>query len=388
MDLENQINNSDFTYFFLVVDPFLDIKIYPNLKKFHLIYAYKNPKLSNLKQNKVPYFCLEEQDITLPLKNSGLLLSQPQVINYINTNSIGQSAIIPFKPSAKIDFLCHKYNWKNISNPARLNRLFEDKLKFVQFCQQNNLPVIPSAVDKLTLQNFEKYQKQFGKSLVIQTHFGWAGQSTLQANQWSDISQILEPNTKVKFSPYIKKSYSLLNNCCLTKQGLLQSPPALQYTGLPQFTQNPFSTVGRQWPSLASKNIHSQIKEITKNFSKILQSHNYLGFFGLDFLVDSSDKVYLLECNPRLTASFDFYTQLELKQKLTPLFYYHLATFSKIKFQLTQTEIDKRFSVNIIGSELTPKNESGQTLKKINVLKPLIDSLKHPIINPSDLSDD
>ncbi|HPH19617.1 MAG TPA: ATP-grasp domain-containing protein, partial [Haliscomenobacter sp.] len=86
---------------------------------------------------------------------------------------------------------------------------------------------------------------------------------------------------------------------------------------------------------------------------KILTPLNYRGFFGLDFLV-SENQVYLLECNPRLTASFAFYTQIELKNDLTPLFYFDLAEFINLDYQIDLLQEQSRFyNQNIIGSEIT-----------------------------------
>jgi len=169
--------------------------------------------------------------------------------------------------------------------------------------------------------------------------------------------------TKVKFLPYIN-GYSLLNNCCLTHQGLIQSPPALQYTGIKPFTQNPFTTVGRQWPSLAPKNIIDKINQISQNFSSVLTKMGYKGFFGLDFMVEKND-IYLLECNPRLTASFAFYNEIEINQNITPLFLIHLAQFLDIDITLDINKEQQRFyNQNIVGSEITAKNKQGKTIKK------------------------
>jgi len=178
----------------------------------------------------------------------------------------------------------------------------------------------------------------------------------------------------------------LLNNCCLTSIGLLQSPPALQYTGLSQFTQNPFTTVGRQWPSLAPIEITETIKNITQNFSDIIKNLNYRGFFGLDFLIHD-DEVFLLECNPRLTASFAFYTEIELKQNITPLFLFHLAQFIDLNFEFDLESEQKRFyNPQIIGSEITAKNQDSQTIKKYHDFTAFSDQID-PIIIPQKIID-
>lgn len=384
MDLLNQINQSNYSFYFLVVDNFLDIYL-PQLQNFHLIYASAPPQKPFLNQKNISYFSLEESGCTNIPQNSGKLLSNPQVIQYItSTSNHRQIVIVPFKPSAKIEFICHQKNWICAATPHRLNRFLEDKNQFLLFCQKNHLPTLPSVVDNFNQENFAKYQHQFQtNNLVIQAHFGWAGKSTFSAQNWSDIKDSISPNVKVKFSPFIA-GYSLLNNCCLTPSGLIQSPPALQYTGLKPFTQNPFTTVGRQWPCLAPPEIQTKLKEITSAFANLIQPLSYTGFFGLDFLV-SAGQIYLLECNPRLTASFAFYTQIEINQSLNPLFLFHLAQFIHLPSVPLAQEAQKSLDLaTITGSEITLKNSLSQTIKKYHDFIPFSSQID-PIQIPSSI---
>lgn len=366
INLETIINECPYVFYFLVVDKFLDINL-PQLKKFKKIYLSDYPSIK--------------------VKNSGKLLSHPQVIEYIKKTSKNFTpAIIPFKPSSRIDFVCQKNGWLNISNPGPINRFLEDKIKFAKLCQKYKLPNVPFSIDTFSSKNFQKYQKKYGPNLVIQSHFGWAGNSTFCSSSWSQIKDKITKNTVVKYSPLIESSYSLLNNCCLTKHGLIQSPPALQYTGVYPYTTNPFTTVGRQWPSFAPQKIINEIEIITENFSQILKEIGYKGFFGLDFLIDKN-QIFLLECNPRLTASFSFYTQLELEQGINPLFYLHLLEFLKINYDLNLKTEKKRFNNSqIIGSELTPKNKNNITSKKLHFNYPLSTSTDFLSI-PKDLNE-
>lgn len=334
MTLENLLNQQDFDFYFLVVDKFLDIKI-PELKNFYSIYANGQ-------------------------KNSGQLLADS--LHLIKQKSPGKKiAIVPFKPSAKIEFLCRQNNFCLIANPANLNRLLEDKIKFYRLCQQNSLPLIPSIITTLGQNTFKPNQ-------IIQTHFGWAGKSTFQFSSYRKALKKIPPGTPIKISPYLN-GYTLTNNCCLSHHGLIQSPPALQYTGLKLYTQNPFATVGRQWPSPATISIHHQIRSITQSFSqKILRPLNYQGFFGLDFLI-SQNQVYLLECNPRLTASFALYHQLEQNFPITPIFYLHLAEFIGLDYPLDLAKEQSRFNLAIRGAEITPKDKNGKIINKITYLQ-------------------
>lgn len=351
MNLAALLNQSAYDFYFLVVDRFLDIDV-PQLSNFYSL----SP---------------EKLNITLEEKNSGRLLSHPKTIEFITRNSAKTGripAVVPFKPSAKIDFICQNKHWLLVSNPSSINRFLEDKIKFTEFCQSFQLPIVPNLVLPFNETNYSRAQNNFGSKLVIQTHFGWAGNSSYLSNNWSDIYSKIFPGTPVKFSPFLE-GYSLINNCCFTNKGLLQSPPGLQYTGISSLTKNPLATVGRQWPAPAPTEIISQVKKITDDFSRPLQDLHYQGFFGLDFLV-SKDHVYLLECNPRLTASFAFYTQIEINLGLNPLFYFHLADFIHLDYPFDLfTEQNRFFHPQIIGSELTLKDSRGTTTKKYQEFK-------------------
>lgn len=361
MNLIEVLNQTNYTFFFLVVDKFLDIDL-PQLKNFEKIYISDYPEVL--------------------VKNSGKLLSNPQVIDYILKKSQENKStpvIVPFKPSGKIEYLCQKYNWIYAANPANLNRFIEDKINFYKLCQENSLPTIPVIIDEFNQDNFLKYQQDFTSNLVIQTRFGWAGKNTFSGSSWDELKDKIEIGTSVKYSPLLA-GYSLTNNCCLTNLGLIQSPPALQYTGLSQFTQNPFTTVGRQWPSLASIEITETIKNLTVSFSEILKKLNYKGFFGLDFFI-TEDQVFILECNPRLTASFDFYTQIETQNNLNPLFLFHLSQFLPLKIDIDLVEENKRFyNPNLIGSEITPKDSNNNTVSRYRDFIPF-----SPQVNPIEI---
>jgi len=343
MNLLNILQESNYDFFFIGVDDFLSINI-PELKNFYTL----NPKIL---------------DIKIDTKNSGIFLSNPKTIEYIKKISVQtnhQVVIIPFKPSGKIEHICQKENWIYAANPAKLNRFLEDKINFSKLCQKFNFPTIPSIIDNFNQQNFQKYQQILNNNLVIQTRFGWAGKSTFHSSTWQDIENKIPLETSVKYTPLLS-GYSLINNCCLTSKGLIQSPPGLQYTGLPQFTSNPFTTVGRQWPSLAPIGVLEKIKTLTQKFSDILKVLNYQGFFGLDFFI-SNDDVFILECNPRLTASFELYHQIETKNNLNSLFFFHLLSFLplKVEFEISQ-EFKRFYNPAIIGSEITKKDNFNNT---------------------------
>jgi hypothetical protein len=362
--LHQLISQSPFNIFFPIVDRSLDLSL--NLPNFYPIYAFRQ-SITNPNS-----FCFEDQTSPSP-SNSAKLLSHPLVQEYIEniTRQTGrQAAVLVFKPSAKTDLVCQKLGYLLISNPAKLNRQLENKIYFSRLCAQNHIPTPASQITKLNPQNFISLQKKFGQDLIIQTAFGWAGNSTYLANSWSQLKDIIPADSLVKISPKLE-GYTLINNACLTHQGLIQSPPALQYTGIPQLTSNPFSTVGRQWPSHAPADILDQVASITEKFAQVLKTSNYLGYFGLDFFVHDH-QVLLLECNPRLTASFSFYHQLEQQSSFTPLLYLHLAEFLHIPYLLDPNREQRRFfDHSLQGSQLVKRNSQGLITNMLTFPTPL-----------------
>ena len=318
--LTTLLNNCHYDIYFLVVDKKLDIDL-PELKYFYKIYLPDGET-----------------------KNSGHLLSLKSTQDFIKQNSAKNNhlpAILPFKPSAKIDKICEKNAWLCLGNTAKLNRFLEDKVKFYQFCKQEKLPVIPSNIDTFTRENFEKYSK--GSEIVVQSHFGWAGNSTFSAKNYDEIKDKIGENSIVKFSPFIKGT-TYINNCCLTRSGLLQSPLAVQIN-------DNFATIGRSWPSNLPEEQIALTGQLTNLFASSLSKLNYRGYFGLDFLINK-DNIYILECNPRFTASFAFYHFLETQNKINSLIYYHLLEFLDIDYEINVEIEQKRIIAPIKGTHL------------------------------------
>ncbi|HPJ17053.1 MAG TPA: ATP-grasp domain-containing protein [Candidatus Woesebacteria bacterium] len=351
MNLLSYLSSLPYNFVYLCLDQFLDINL-PQLPNFYSISPI------TLK-------------INLSLKNTGVFIENQKTIDYLQNlaNSTNKkNIIIPFKPSGKIEKICQKYQWIYAANSSKLNRFFEDKIKFPTICSLKNIPIIPHLITTFTSDNINQAFEKFQTPLVIQSHFGWAGNSTFFLKNFQPL---LPDNTPIKISPYLS-GYTLLNNCCLVDSHLFQSPPALQFTGIKKLTDNPFTTVGRQWPANISSSIKSQVLEITNSFGEILKENHYRGFFGLDFFVNQN-KVYLLECNPRLTASFSFYTQLEIQASLNPLFYFHLLSFIPHNFNISDQQENQRFNQELIGAQLNLKNKQQTTIYQYNFDHQLVD---------------
>ncbi len=361
------LNRSKYIFYTLPFfsDPLTSIHFQKKLKNHHFIFLDPNPLFKKLRQAGHSVFCLKELDPSTKIpKNSAALLGHSLTQKFIQkTKGTKTPAILYFKPQAKIEKIIQKNNWKAINNPASLQRELENKFNFQKICQQLEVPHPQTLISTLNPQTLKKLFKDLSSKLVVQSAHGWAGNTTFLVDKKTFLKKHLLLNQKVKISPYIP-GLTLINNAVTTKHGTLQSPPALQFTGLPGLTHTPLGTCGRQWPAPISKQVKDQIVDITQKIGDYLYQKNYKGFFGLDFQLSSDQKLYLIEINPRLTASFSFYTHLEMRQKITPLLVFHVLEHLNLLYKINlEKEETRTFNQKIVGSELSQKlNHSEQQL--------------------------
>lgn len=62
--------------------------------------------------------------------------------------------------------------------------------------------------------------------------------------------------------------------------------------------------LGNIYPSQTSDNVKNSIFDITKKVGKHLYDEGFRGLFGLDFIVDSKNKIYTVDLNPRRQGNY------------------------------------------------------------------------------------
>lgn len=320
---------------------------------FHIITHRYNQHINKLKET-ADIFCPEKKTSNIP-KNSGHLLANKLVQKYILKKAIKPPLIVYFKPSLKIDLLGKKLGYKLAGNPSQMAKRLENKMLFTKIIKENNLAPIPKSKIYNKPHSLKLIENSFSYPFILQYETGWAGKSSHIINNKSELEEkISKSSSPIKISQMLS-GITLTNNCVITNNNkVIFSPPALQITGNPLLTKQKLSTCGRSWDKKINEKVNEKINSITKKVGNYLVSLNYKGFFGLDFQL-SEGNVYLLEINPRLTASYPFYTFLELSENLMPLFAYHIASF--IDLDLPTYKQGK-----IQGSEIIQRNTKNKTV--------------------------
>lgn len=305
-------------------------KLLPN---FHIVCMDDHPLVDLLLKDGVSVFCLEKflGKMNVFFRNAGEILAHPAVLSFIKEKSLGKRPnICFFKPQSKIELLAKKYNFNLLGNAVSLNRKYEDKILFFEFCQKNDLPTPCGEIIFCEKTNFKELARKYGLPFVVQFGHGWAGNSTYFISSENDLLLLKQKKLvgKAKVTKFIN-GITVLNNCAIYKEKIFISRPALQIKPQEMLTSLSGGTSGRQWPAEVSAGQEKEILLVTKKIGQLMARSGYRGFFGLDFLIEEqTGKIFVSENNARLTASTPFYSKLELfYSDSCPLFLFHLLSF-------------------------------------------------------------
>lgn len=333
------------------------------LPNYHIICLDDHPLVDYLKKAGVSVFCLERElgKKNILARTTGNILAQPSTLTFIKEKAAGETPLILFfKPQKKIETLAREHKFFLVGNLVEINRRFEDKVAFFEFCQKKGIKTIPGEIAELNALSFKEMGQRYGKVLVLQFGRGWAGNTTFFIKTEEELEKLKRDygQLRVKVGRLIE-GITLLNNAVVLGDEVLVSRPALQIKPHPFLTVAPGGTSGRQWPAPIDSRKEEKIKEITQRVGQLMAKEGYRGFFGLDFLIDEiSGEIFVSENNARLTASVPFYTKLELKANVFPLLGYHLLSF------LAHPCLTEKWEAPFLeGSEIVLRNTSGVAVK-------------------------
>lgn len=335
------------------------------LPNFHIVCLDDSPLVDSLINLGISVFCLEKETgkINFIKRNSGLILSHPKVLEFINKKAKGERPnLIFFKPQKRIEIIAERQNFNLIGNTVAISQMFEDKLSFFNICKKEKIDCIDGETGLLSGYSFSGLKNKYSLPFVIQLSQGWAGNSTFFINCEEEFSELQKTknNHEVKILKFID-GITVLNNAAVFKDKVYFSKPALQIKSNSILSSLPAATGGRQWPVVLKPDQSEKINRITYRVGRIMSRNGYRGFFGLDFIIGSENgKVYLSENNARLTASSSLYTKLETEKNIFPLLGYHLLSF--LPDCVPENEVDYN-APEIFGSEIVCRNNEQYNVK-------------------------
>ncbi|MCK4919351.1 MAG: hypothetical protein KAS01_03105, partial [Candidatus Pacebacteria bacterium] len=198
--------------FFVTPNPNRGIGLEKEIENYHIICSQNTDLVNYFRKEKISVLCIDNEII----KNSGKLLENKKVLDYIKKESKGKQAnIVTFKPSPKISKICVENNFRYLGNDWKLNRKFENKIEFIDITQNLKIPNAKSKVIKLQKNSKNILNMLEKNQLVFQLPRGFSGNSTFLIKNKKDLQGIIEKyeGREFKVSNYLKGDTYTINAC-------------------------------------------------------------------------------------------------------------------------------------------------------------------------------
>ncbi len=211
------------------------------------------------------------------------------------------AAIVVFQNTARIEKLCEEKKWKLLNPPAEFSKKIEEKISQVKWLG-DLARFLPS--HKIHMVKDVWFD---GTKFVLQFNHSHTGGGTHVIDTEAKLEELKEkfPNRECRVSDFIDGPVFTLN-VVVAKNTTVTGNISYQITGLADFTDNPFSTVGNDWKlpyTILSEKERGKILEMARALGARLSSEHWLGLFGIDVILDEkSRQIYLLEINARQPA--------------------------------------------------------------------------------------
>jgi cell wall-associated NlpC family hydrolase len=284
-----------------------------------IVCAYSSDLLKPMREQGADIWCFEEEypEAEIP-RSTFMLLSRALTLNMLRdlVNEFGKKLqFMVFKPSNKLKNWAEKEDWELLSSPIETCRQLEDKVTFAEFARKHALDVPKHRVLLWDEVELITYQAEFGEKFVVQGRMGHAGNCTYVVEK--DTLPKLTPGSRVKLSQWVEgKTYTV--NASYSSGELRYGPAWQQIMHVPEWNSYEMGTVGVS-PATLNEELSMRLSEAMNSLKPVFDEVNYSGFFGVDLILDEAGKWWIIEINPRLTATVSLQCFIDLLEKNAPL---------------------------------------------------------------------
>lgn len=305
-------------------------------------------------------FALEDQPEALPKLrrlSTGNLLKDPSFQQLLDSQLPGYD-LLTYKPAEIPPELTGR---RVLSADESFTVKFENKANFRQLFGKG-LPFPEYQIyDRSELESTEaSFRALIGSSpKVIQDEQLIGGKGSFVVRDFADyrgtIKSLDELSTheRVVVSRYIEPARERTIQACVTKDGVFAGPLQRQLVGHPLLT-NKLITGGNKFCGVQilaadqDTKVHHQAGQIAQEIGQVMAGEGYRGIFGVDFLLDEDNNLYILEVNPRLTGVTPLLTALFKDEDAVPFYLLHILELGGYPYEIT----DKNATFNQTGALL------------------------------------
>lgn len=276
------------------------------------------------------------------------LLDHPDVLSMIKERGPGGKAVF-LMFDEQTERLCERAGLQVCFPPAALRTRIDDKVETTRIADRAGVESVPNVLTKVdSYATLRKASRRLGEDLVVQTAFGDSGHTTYFISTEADFKKhekdiVAAPEVKVM--KRIRCRGSALE-ACVTRHGTIVGPLMTELVGFPELTPYKGGWCGNEvFAGAFRPETRRDARRAAMAFGDELRKMGYRGYFELDFLTDlDTGKVYLGECNPRITGASSMTNLAAFAHADAPLFVFHLLEWMGVDYTLDVDELNERWA--------------------------------------------
>jgi D-alanine-D-alanine ligase-like ATP-grasp enzyme len=276
------------------------------------------------------------------------LLAHPAVKEFITERGPGGKAVF-LMFDERTEELCKELGLKVCFPSAKLRTGVDDKVETTRIADRAGVKCVPNVLAKVdSYEALRRVSKKLGDDLVIQTAYGDSGHTTFFVSNENDFrkheEEIVEA-PEVKIMKRIRCRGSALE-ACVTKHGVICGPLMTELVGFKELTPYRGGWCGNEvFAGAFDAKTRRNARKAAVAFGEELKEMGYRGYFEIDFLTDlDTGKVYLGECNPRITGASSMTNLASFAHADAPLFLFHLLEWMRVNHEYDIEELNSRWA--------------------------------------------
>jgi len=247
------------------------------------------------------------------------LLADPQA-----AAAVAGSRLVVFKPSRRLEERAADLGAELAHAPATVAQGLENKLALPGIAEEAGIPTVPAEGFALPAQTRIVSSPDLRASdlralvhatgdVVVQSPRGYMGNRTWRVADDADWDRVLRGlgRRPVKVARHVSGRPGTVNAVVDATGATLVTAPIVQVTGEPTLTPFPMGSCGNDFTWRPAPHPGHSPAELVRRLGPVLAGRGYRGHFGIDFVVEdtpSGPVTWLIEINPRLTASMALYS--------------------------------------------------------------------------------
>jgi len=278
------------------------------------------------------------------------LLRHPEVASMMRAE--GQGGLVTFVMfDDETEELAARLGLRVAHPPAQLRHRLDSKIVTTQLGNAAGVPSVPNVLGRAA-----SYRELLalaaaaglGTDLVVQMPYGDSGKTTFfikTETDW-DASAAKEPLASAELKVMRRIEHrAIAVEAVLTRHGTLVGPLMNDITGHPELTPYRGGWAGNDYPATLTSEQKVRARRLTYQLGNQLAGEGYLGFFEVDYLVDTdSGELYLGELNPRISGISPVTNVTAGAYADMPLFLFHLLEYLDLEYEIDVEEINERWS--------------------------------------------